>query len=350
MRKWKWLTLLIASSMLLGGCAMGGASGTKTTQGIAALDDGNYTQAQQLFEEAVQEDEEQMLAWRGLGLADMGLAQYEDAETAFQNALDAADEKMPENTQDLKLYLAAVEYRLAEYEKTIDTCTEILDAQEKGVADAYYLRGAAQLHEGNQEDAKADFDSAVKLMPDDYDLYLNIYETYSQMNLSGVGGDYLQSALSIQGEELEDYYNRGRIYYYLGSYDQAQGQLIVPVEQKYEPAMDLIGQVYLAQGDYAHAKDIYSQMQTEFGESVGSYNGLALCAIADEDYDGALSYISQGLALDGTEGKQDLYFNEIVAYERKLDFETAKAKAEAYMEKYPSDEAGQKEWTFLKTR
>ena len=126
--------LLTVSSMLLGGCAMGGASGTKTTQGIAALDDGNYTQAQQLFEEAVQEDEEQMLAWRGLGLADMGLAQYEEAETAFQNALDEADEKMPENTQDLKLYLAAVEYRLAEYEKTIDTCTEILDAQEKGVA------------------------------------------------------------------------------------------------------------------------------------------------------------------------------------------------------------------------
>ena len=91
-------------------------------------------------------------------------------------------------------------------------------------------------------------------------------------------------------------------------------------------------------------------MQSEFGESVGSYNGLALCAIADEDYDGALSYISQGLALDGTEGKQDLYFNEIVAYEKKLDFVTAKTKAEAYVASYPADEAGQKEWTFLSTR
>ena len=260
MRKWKWLTLLIASSMLLGGCAMGGASGTKTTQGIAALDDGNYTQAQQLFEEAVQEDEEQMLAWRGLGLADMGLAQYEEAETAFQNALDAADEKMPENTQDLKLYLAAVEYRLAEYEKTIDTCTEILDAQEKGVADAYYLRGAAQLHEGNQKDAKADFDSAVKLMPDDYDLYLNIYETYRVMNLSAVGGEYLQSALAIEGTEQEDYYNRGRIYFYLGDYDKAQSELIKVVEQKYEPAMTLMGRVYLAQEDYDHAEAVYETL------------------------------------------------------------------------------------------
>ena len=49
MKKWKWLMMLTVSSMLLGGCAMGGASGTKTTQGIAALDDGNYAQAQQLL-------------------------------------------------------------------------------------------------------------------------------------------------------------------------------------------------------------------------------------------------------------------------------------------------------------
>ena len=337
MKKWKWITLLTVSTMLLGGCAMGGASGTKTTQGIAALDDGNYAQAQQLFEEAVQEDEEQMLAWRGLGLADMGLAQYEEAETAFQNALDAADEKMPENTQDLKLYLAAVEYRLAEYEKTIDTCTEILDAQEKGVADAYYLRGAAQLHEGNQEDAKADFDSAVNLMPDDYDLYLNIYETYREMNLSAVGGEYLQSALAIEGTEQEDYYNR-------------QSELIKVVEQKYEPAMTLMGRVYLAQEDYDHAEAVYETMQSEFGESAAGYNGMALCALARGEYDTALEEIGKGLALDGTDDRQELYFNEIVAYERKLDFETAKAKAEAYVEKYPSDEAGQKEWTFLKTR
>ena len=350
MRKWKWITLLIASSMLLGGCAMGGASGTKTTQGIAALDAGNYAQAQQLFEEAVQEDEEQMLAWRGLGLADMGLAQYEEAETAFQNALDEADEKMPENTQDLKLYLAAVEYRLAEYEKTIDTCTEILDAQEKGVADAYYLRGAAQLHEGNQEDAKADFDSAVNLMPDDYDLYLNIYETYREMNLSAVGGEYLQSALAIEGTEQEDYYNRGRIYFYLGDYDKAQSELIKVVEQKYEPAMTLMGRVYLAQEDYDHAEAVYETMQSEFGESAAGYNGMALCALARGEYDTALEEIGKGLALDGTDDRQELYFNEIVAYERKLDFETAKAKAEAYVEKYPSDEAGRKEWTFLKTR
>lgn len=349
MKKWKGLAV-IAAALMLSGCAMGGASGTKTTQGIAALEDGDYTRAQQLFEEALQEKEEQMLAYRGLGLAKMGLAQYEDAKQAFLDALEETDEKMPENTQDLQLYLAAAQYRLGEYEQTADLCTEILDTSEKGVADAYYLRGASYLKEGNQDEAKSDFDQAVGLSPQDYDLYLNIYETYRQMNLSAVGSEYLQKALQIAGSEPEDYYNRGRVYYYLGDYDSAQSELIRPAEQKYEPAMRLLGRVYLAQEDYDHAQAMYEQIQNEFGESAVSCNGLALCAMARGDYDGALAQIGKGLALEGTDDRQELYFNEIVAYERKLDFDTAKAKAEQYVKNYPSDEAGQKEWTFLKSR
>lgn len=95
---------------------------------------------------------------------------------------------------------------------------------------------------------------------------------------------------------------------------------------------------------------VYQQIQKEYGATAQSYNGLALCAMASGDYTGALSYISEGLALDGASGKQELYFNEIVAYERLQDFETAKAKAQEYVQRYPGDEAGQKEWMFLSTR
>lgn len=344
------LLALAAAALVLTGCAMGEASGEKTVQGISALEAGNYSQAQELFEAAVLENEDLMLAYRGLGLAYMGQALYEEAREAFETALEQTDKKQPENRQDIQLYLAAVLYRQGEYELTIDVCTEILEEEPKGVADAYYLRGAGYLHEDSQDDAKQDFDRAVALLPEDYDLYLNIYETYREMNLSGIGGEYLQSALDIQGEKLEDYYNRGRIYYYLGDYDEAQSQLIGPVEQKYEPAMNLIGRVYMAQEDFDHARNVYEQMQTEYGESVAGYNGLALCAMASGSYDEALGYIAQGLALEETEGKQELFFNEIVAYERKLDFAAAKEKAEAYVSAYPSDEAGRKELTFLKSR
>ncbi len=342
--------MVIAAALLLGGCAMGGATGKKTIQGNSALDAGEYQQAQQLFGEAVQEGEEEMLAYRGLGMAYMGLAKYEEAEMAFQAAYDCTDDKMPENRQDIALYLATVQYRGGKYEDTIATCDDILKEEVKGNADAYFLRGASYLHDGLQEEAGRDFDAAVALAPEDYDLYLNIYECYRGQNLSGLGGEYLQSALNIQGDDVEHYYNRGRVYYYLENYEEAQSQLIRPVEEKYEPAMYLIGKVYLAMEDYEHAQAIYQQIQSELGGGAEVYNGLALCAIESGDYDTALSYIGQGLALEGTEGKQELYFNEIVAYERKLDFAAAKSKAQEYVQKYPSDEAGQKEWTFLSTR
>lgn len=343
--------LALLATVLLSGCAMGGASGQKTKQGIDALEEGQYQQAREFFAGAIQDGEQAMLAYRGLGMAYMGLARYQEAQEAFEIALDNTDSRQPENTRDLQLYLATVQYRQGEYEDTITTCDEILAKDSEENADAYFLRGASYLHENQQEEAARDFDAAVVLAPDDYDLYLNIYECYDQMNLSGLGGQYLQSALNIQGDATENSYNRGRIYYYLGNYTEAQRELIAPVEEKYGPAMYLIGQVYLAQEDYEHAQAIYQQIQDEFGATGQSYNGLALCAIRSGDYDTALSYISEGLAIEASEeDKQELYFNEIVAYENKQDFATAKTKAQEYVERYPSDEAGQKEWTFLSTR
>ncbi|MCD7715655.1 MAG: tetratricopeptide repeat protein [Lachnospiraceae bacterium] len=343
-----------AAVMLLavfaGGCAMGGATGENTVAGLAALEEGSYSEAQELFEEAIDAGEQLVLAYRGLGLAYMGLGEYESAEEAFTEALANTDSRMPSNTEDIRLYLATAQYRLENYEDVIDTCTALLEDSEDGNADAYFLRGASYLTEGQTEEAAADFDAAVALDSGNYDLYLNIYESYYNANLSAVGVTYLQAAQSLKGDDTEYYYNQGRIYYYLGNYDEAQQMLIGPVEENYEPAMYLIGKVYLAQEDYTHALAIYQQIQDEFGESAECYNGLAMCAIQKGDYDTALSYISLGLALDGTDGKQELYFNEIVAYEKKLDYATAAAKAEVYVQNYPSDEAGQKEWAFLQTR
>jgi len=344
------LCMLAASALLLTGCAMGEADGAKTVQGIKALEEGEYEQAQKFFEDAVREGEQQMLACRGLGMAYMGLAKYEEAEESFKAALEYADNRQPENVRDIRLYLATVQYRLGEYEDAVGTCTDLLEADQEGNVEAYYLRGAASLMENEQDAARADFDAAVAMDPGNYDLYLNIYECYNQKNLSGLGGEYLQSALNIQGEELEHYYNRGRVYFYLENYEEAQRQLIGPVEAGYEPAMYLIGRVYLALDDYEHARAVYQQIADKSGASAETYNGLALCAMQMKDYDTALSYISQGLALEDAADKQELYFNEILVYEKKLDFETAKIKAQEYVVRYPSDEAGQREKTFLSTR
>lgn len=333
----------------LTGCVGKSAGGSLTVQGMNAIEGLDYSGALADFEQALNNGEDAVPAYRGAGMAYMGMARYEEAVQAFDQALEYTDSKMPETIQDIQLYKASAQFRLKDYEGTASTCDEILQEGDES-ADALYLRGASYLNLGYQERARENFDQAVALTPGDYTLYLNIYESYDQQNMSAVGDEYLQTALNIAPKDAEDYYCIGQIYYYLEQYEQARNALISPVEEKYLPALYLMGRIYLAQEDYANAKVTYETIQQESGESAETYNGLALCSIAAGEYDAALQYIQQGLAMEGDAGKQELYFNEIVAYERKLDFTTAKVKAENYVALYPTDEAGQKEYAFLSTR
>ncbi len=340
----------LTACVLLSGCAMGGATGKNTVAGNTALEEGNYEEAAELFAKAADSGEAEVLAYRGLGMAYMGLAQYEEAVDAFEDALDSADKKMPDTVRDIRLYLSSAKYRLGEYEDTEAICSEIISDGEEDCVDAYFLRGASLLMQGDEEEAKKDFDAAVGLTPDDHTLYLNIYMCYEEANLSGVGSSYLQNALDIRGDTLEDAYQRGRIYYYLEDYEKAQSELIHPAEEKHEESMFLMGQVYLALEDYTHARNMYENIKAAFGDSPQCCNGMAMCAMKEGKYDEALQYIQQGLQMDGFAGKQELYFNEMTAYEKKLDFAAAKQKAQEYVARYPSDERGQKELLFLESR
>ncbi len=354
--KKKWTGILLMSVCLaagLTGCVGKATGGDFTRQGMEAIENLDYAGAASLFDQALTGGEDAVPAYRGQGMAYMGLARYEEAVEAFDLALEYTDSKMPETVKDILLYKASAQFRMKDYENTITTCEELLK-EEEALAEGYYLMGASCLNLGYEERARENFDLAVKAAPQDYNLYLNIYESYRAQNraqnLSAVGDEYLQTALSIPPESAEDYYCIGQIYYNLEQYDQVQSALIVPVEEKYPPALYLAARVYLAKEDYAHALSAYETIKQEYGDSPQVCNGLALCSMAEEEYDQALAYIQQGLAMEEEQGKQELLFNEIVVYERMLDFDAAKEKAESYAALYPTDEAGRKELAFLSTR
>ena len=114
--------------------------------------------------------------------------------------------------------------------------------------------------------------------------------------------------------------------------------------------MALLGMVYMEQKDTANARSMFQQYVSQAENGAKGYNGLALCDIADGDYDSALSNISSGISAADAEDMQSLLFNEMVVYEKKLDFATALQKAEEYMNMYPDDKTAKKELAFLKTR
>ena len=341
----------VAAAVLFfcGGCAGGKASTARIDAGYKACESSDFRGAQSSFEEAVNQGEDPLQAYRGLGIALMGQARYADAVSAFDQALAYTDDKMPQTVKDILEYKITCQYRLKDYEGTVKTGNELTALDDK-LGMAYFYIGAARLNLGNQEEARANFDYAVSLDPENYKLYLDIYSVYEEAKLSGVGDEYLQTALGIAPKTTEDHYNVGRIYFYLKEYDEAASALIPAVSDQYGPALSLMGQIYMEKGDYDNARATYLQILNQDSASKDAYNGLALCALAASNPDEALEYITKGLGLDGEDGKQELYFNEIVVYEKKLDFMTARDKCKAYVEKYPTDEAGVKELAFLNTR
>ncbi len=341
--------LAIASMCLCAGCGGGKTSSRNTDAGYEANEDSDFRGAESLFRDAVEQGEDSVQAYRGLGIALMGQARYQEALEAFDSALSGTDDRMPETVKDILQYKITCQYRLKAYEDTLKTGEELTGMDDRLVS-AYFYIGAARLNLGNMDEAEANFDYAVSLDPENYKLYLDIYSVYEEAKLSGIGDEYLQTALGIAPKTTEDHYNVGRIYFYLEEYDEAASALIVPVQEEYEPALSLMGQIYLARKDYDNARATYSQILSRNNESKDAYNGLALCAIAVSDPDTALDYIMKGLSLSGEDGKQALYFNEIVAYEKKLDFLTARDKCRTYVEMYPTDEDGAKELKFLNTR
>ena len=134
-------------------------------------------------------------------------------------------------------------------------------------------------------------------------------------------------------------------------YSNAQKELTEAVNQKSTEGMLLLGMVYRAQGDTSNARSMYQQYVSADGsDPAKGYNGLSLCDMDDGSYASALENISKGLEDASTEEMQDLLFNEIVVYEKKLDFSTALSKMQEYIKMFPDDENAAKELTFLQSR
>ena len=340
-------------SLIVGGCLLcllTGCAGNQNSnyeQGALDLENKEYESAIENFELAVAEKEHTAEALRGEGIAYLRLGNYEEAEKAFSSALKKAEKSKTEVKTDILSYLSSVEYKLADYEGSLKHAEALMDLKES--KEAHFLKGSAELHLDQYDDAKEDFSKVIE-KSEDYDDYLQVYKVYADYDLKADGASYLEQALEIDGTGKEDAYNKGRIYYYLEEYDKAKEELSSSYEDGYKDAAIYLGKVYAELGDIDNAKSMYQECLNEKGYQARAYNGLAYCNILEEDYASALKNIQKGLDAGDEEEKQGLLFNEIVVYEKTSDFATAKEKIAEYLKLYPSDEKAVKESYFLETR
>lgn len=339
--------ILAGTGVLL--CLLGGCSSAPTSYetGKEYLEQQNYTQAIEEFQDAVEEDDHAAESWRGIGVAWTEQGVYTKAQEAFKTALGLIRESDRAMKKDLYLYMADAQYHQEDYQGCIDTCNSLLKISKE--KDGYFLRGSAYLRLKDYDRAENDFSKVVS-ESSDYRDYLDVYMIYRNCGLNADGGEYLEDALSIEAGNAEDYYQRGRIYYYLEDYENAREALESSADRGYAMARIYLGRVYLAAGETQKARETYEKCLKEKGLEAEAYNGLAYCATAEDDYESALSYIQEGLAQNDQEEEQALLFNQIVIYEQMKDYDSARERVSEYLELYPADENVIREKYFLETR
>ncbi len=341
-------TIVLASlliGVILGGCGEGKTS--SIDEGMAAVETLDYNTALQCFDKAMAEGEDLRLLYRGQGLAYMGLTQYDQAVESFEKALASGNGRVDAIDYDINYYLATAYYKLGDASSSIGVYDAIIGMNPKDRL-AYRLRGSVRIA-GDYDRAKEDFDKAISLAKEDYDQLIDIYLVLEQYGYKEAGQEYFQTALGSDTKSMTDY-QRGRIYYYLGDYDNARNYLEKARKSEGYEAVLLLGQTYEELGDFNYAISVYSSFIDNDQTNASVYNRLGLCKMELKAYDEALAAFQAGMNVENCTIMQTLKFNEIVTYERLGQYQTAASLMNSYLTTYPDDAVAQREYSFLKTR
>ncbi len=332
-------------SLSLMGCTFNTAE--YTDLGMEAVEKGEYEEALGFFDQAEEKGEEKELISRGRGIAKMGLSEYSDAVKDLQDALNESRGHVSETEYDTAFYLATALYKDGKPEEAVETYTAILNFLPSN-ADAYFLRGKAELAVNRHDEAIKDFDEALRYKSSDPELYISIYECMEAAGYADEARGYLKTAMELKNINE---YQKGVLYYWLGDYDNAKGCLEAANDSKGDPNVILyLGRTYEALGDKSYAASLYSSYLKNTPDDAYICNQLGLCELDNAEYGEALAAFQQGLTIEDNDIMQSLRYNEIVSYEYLGDFKQAAVKMEAYLKEYPSDEAAKREYIFLKTR
>ncbi len=351
MKKEKRGFLIIGMGLLLAfglsGC--GSRNASAAAEGMQYIEAMDYSAAMTSFDAAARNGEDARLIARGRGIASMGLTDYEKAVGYFLDCLALSNGMVEEMDYDVNYYLAAAYQKLENYTEAEKIYDAIL-ALKPSETDAYYLRGNARLSQGNYQAARADFDKVIELAPNDFSRLIQVYEVLAAEGYDQLGREYLETALEQRSDKMAAY-DKGRIYYYLGNYEQAQVLLEQAKDSGGADSYLYLGLAYEATGDYNYAiTNVYTSYLNKGEGNAEIYNQLGLCYLKQEEYSSALEAFQNAMQMEDNSMMQVLRFNEIVAYEYLGEYTQAAVLLDNYLKTYPDDEQAKREYSFLSTR
>lgn len=345
--EWRAALLAVFAVFLFTGCGTS-AKNENLNAGMEQVALLEYDNALTSFEAARAAGEEERLISRGEGLAYMGKTLYAEAAQAFEKALAGSDGRISDLDYDINYYLATAYYKQGELERAIKVYDAII-ALRSEERDAYYLRGVIYAEQGRLEEAQTDFDKTLALDGTDYDRLIEIYGVLEKNGYKEIGQTYLQTAMDAGTKNMTNY-EKGRICYYLGDYENARTYLEKARDENGYEAVLFLGKTYETLGDNNYAISVYNSYLESGEPNAQVLNQLGLCKMNTADYEGALAAFQAAMKIEDNGIMQALKMNEIIAYERLCDYKKAAVLMESYLKTYPDDQTAQREYSFLQTR
>lgn len=323
-------------------------------QGHAYAALGQYEEARLALENAIVEQDLELVrknnkrAWRAIGITYYEEGKYADAKQYFELAL--AEALLPEMNADIRMYLADALECEGDYSSAIAVYDELLKEQTDYAA-GYRARAYMSYIQGAYEESLADYDKAIALTPEDFDLYFGKYNVLEKLGRTSEQAELLQVITTIENPTAEDAYFIAKAQYFTGEYAAAAKGLETAAENGYDDAHYYLGEIYRQRSDYKEAVYHYKQYIAGNGaKDAAAYNQMGICLMKQEKYEEALETICAGQELsDPLHGRQ-LLFNEVVVLEKMGEYEAAYEKAVNYRGLYPEDTKIRRELEFLSTR
>lgn len=327
--------------------------------GMSLLGMGEYDKAREQFISVMRDTDNKIVrennkqATRGIALSYYKSGVYDQAKAYFETALK--NKELEELNPDIKAYLANCEMFLNNYDGAVKYWNDLIDnnskASDRDYSQYYLGRAKAETIMGNFKPALEDFQHAIDKDEYCYPAYIGLYLALIESHDTEAATKVLDTSLALEEKNDNDSYYKAILTFYKGDYESAQKGLEAAVEKEQFEAYYYLGQIKQAQKDYSGAIELYNQYLAKCpgGKSAEYCNQMAGCLIELERYEEAGTWLSQGITIAAGSVRKQMMFNEVIVYEKNADYDTAKAKAQAYLEEF-QDEKMLQEYEFIKTR
>lgn len=264
--------------------------------------------------------------FRDTGIEQLNAGNYSEAIQSFDQALDKSDGLVGTFELDVLKYRAEAEYKVEDYSAAAHTY-EVLSQVDEPRPEYAVMQNIFYIKAG-------DLDKAIE-----------VYQAaYGPEAGNGDGQDDKDGKAEKKSESAG---NRGKD---AGSETDSSGDSAVEPASNQVTILLPLGQALTEAGRMDEARTLYQQAVDGGVQSDELYNRIGLCELEAGNLDQAMSYFDAGMMMPDEGARQKILYNQAVVCERKQDFAKALELLESYAATYGSTPEVEKEITFLKSR